>query len=135
MKHKVEKLEGALLDAAVAKAEGWSADEVAAMATNPEGANRYMAASTWWGIGGPIIERERIVLVSIGQNLTYEQNQSVGWWIAGFDASVSQGVQCDSGWLELPAIELKHEQSAATPLVAAMRAYVASKCGDEVELP
>ena len=49
-KHKVSELEGALLDAAVAKAEGrleawWNTNE---------------AYSVEWSDGGPIIERERI---------------------------------------------------------------------------
>jgi hypothetical protein len=113
MKHKVEELEGALLDTAVAKAEGWSADEVAAMVTDPDGANRYIAASTCWGIGGPILERERI---------------TVGWIEFGAPHWPGQ-------WYAQYSADNNHHQTADTPLIAAMRTYVASKCGDEVELP
>ena len=60
---------------------------------------------TDWALAGPIIERERI---------------AIDWdndcWNASTDSH--------------PAY-----YSAETPLIAAMRCYVASKLGDEVELP
>ena len=61
--------------------------------------------STDWVYGGPIIEREGIDL----------QCQNQGLWCAdlGLDASIY----------------------GPTPLIAAMRCYVASRLGDEVELP
>lgn len=61
--------------------------------------------STDWAQGGAIIERERIELRGDGD----------GGWIA-----------CDG---------LNPEQDGETPLIAAMRCYVASKLGDEVRLP
>ena len=68
--------------------------------------NRY---STDWAQGGPIIERERIQIRpftgSVGQ-----------FWTAYF----GQHGPCMDG---------------PTPLIAAMRCYVASKLGDEVEVP
>jgi len=60
-----------------------------------------------WSDGGPIIERERIVLMPTPE---------------GWEAIKS-----------LPGMTLVREQ-AATPLVAAMRAFVASKFGDTVEV-
>jgi hypothetical protein len=80
MRHKVAELEGALLDAAVAKAEGWSADEVAAMMLDPKGADRYIAASTVWGIGGPIIERKRIRLDGRPDSSADGQWTADGYW-------------------------------------------------------
>ena len=65
----------------------------------------FMPASDWCH-GGPIIERERIVLAPAGD----------GWRAAKFDRVEA------SPW------------RGATPLIAAVRAYVASKFGDEVEL-
>ncbi len=62
--------------------------------------------STSWNKGGPIIEREEI---EIGLAKEYDK------WFAA--------VQC-------PVI-----QFGPTPLVAAMRCYVASKLGDEVDIP
>ncbi|MGL4679513.1 MAG: phage protein NinX family protein [Plesiomonas shigelloides] len=59
-----------------------------------------------WGLAGPIIERE---------------NLGVWWngiWHAKYDG-------CG----------LNQVQDADTPLIAAMRCYVASKLGDEVEVP
>lgn len=63
------------------------------------------APSTDWAQGGPIIERERIELVPNGK---------------GWDALQ----QAQHIPIEGP-----------TPLIAAMRCYVAKKLGDEVELP
>lgn len=66
--------------------------------------------STDWSQGGPIIERERISL-SIKHD---------GWWLAQI-----YNINDDPRWLTL----------GQTPLIAAMRCYVASKLGDEVEIP
>ena len=64
--------------------------------------------STNWAAGGPIIERERIHLA---------HSHAKGHWVAAIADS-------DCGNVFGP-----------TPLVAAMRCYVASKLGDEVVLP
>ena len=77
----------------------------------PTGDTIILAEEDWhwysadWVYGGPIIEREGIDL----------QCQNQGLWCAdlGLDASIY----------------------GPTPLIAAMRCYVASKLGDEVELP
>ena len=61
--------------------------------------------STDWAQGGPIVERERIRL------------ESRGIWCAAHDTHE---------WTE---------STGPTPLIAAMRCYVASKLGDEVEIP
>ena len=61
--------------------------------------------STDWSRGGPIIERERIRL------------DPRGLWCAAHDTHE---------WTE---------STGPTPLIAAMRCYVASKLGDEVEVP
>jgi hypothetical protein len=64
--------------------------------------------STDWALGGPIIERERISVWARGDE-----------WAAESFTPNEQG----------------HEETGETPLIAAMRCYVASKLGDEVELP
>jgi hypothetical protein len=66
------------------------------------------AYSTDWAQGGPIIEREKIQL-SAG---------AVGIWGAFIEHSTKDF--------------LYH---GPTPLIASMRCYVASKLGDEVEIP
>ena len=63
--------------------------------------------STDWSQGGPIIEREKIALDTWGEE-----------WLATR--------------IEGSAIS---EAIGPTPLIAAMRCYVASKLGDEVEVP
>lgn len=122
-KHKVAELEGALLDAAVAKAEGWNRDGQGwqvpvRIAIGPDeslpGLAWQLRTDPWsseWMYGGPIIERERIELQL--------HAASDGWWAGIGSRSVPGG-----GWI----------RTGPAPLIAAMRAYVASKLGDEVEL-
>ena len=67
--------------------------------------------STDWAQGGPIIDREGISLI----------RQTPDRWVSEY----SNG--CD---------RFDHARShGPTPLVAAMRCFVASKLGDEVEIP
>lgn len=126
MKYLVSELEGARLDAAVAKAEGleWSleiegAEDSCAIKVlgggigGPGWCWSLFSPSDSWLLGGPIIERERINLQTF-----------VGRWEAfaiGPDRVVERLAKGGS--------------SGPTPLIAAMRAYVVAKFGDEVELP
>jgi hypothetical protein len=64
--------------------------------------------STDWAQGGPIIEREKIALDF-------------------FEGLCGAGVHQDG--------ELRHLAHGPTPLTAAMRCYVASELGDEVDVP
>jgi hypothetical protein len=63
--------------------------------------------STDWGQGGPIIERE-----------------DIGTW-------PSERIDHEGEW----GARITYIVYGPTPLVAAMRCYVASKLGDEVEIP
>jgi len=94
---KVNQLEGAALDWAVTKAEGFDAE-----VTGPEWGLWHWA--TDWGQGGSIIEREGIALYLYGNS---EWNAHIGG----------------------------KESVGPTPLIAAMRCYVASHFGDEIEVP
>ena len=78
----------------------------------PEGKRTWYVytPSTKWSQGGPIIERERI---------TVDASAILGQWMAVFY------VPNEEPW----------EMRGPTPLIAAMRCYVASKLGDEVEVP
>ena len=69
--------------------------------------------STNWAQGGPIIEREVI---------------SISCW-AFHSMPWKASIQKDD--LDMPL----YEEYGPTPLIAAMRCYVASKLGDEIELP
>jgi hypothetical protein len=115
MKIKTSALTGVALDWAVAKCEGvwveYVDDEITqCLLQKPSG--RY-APSTDWAQAGPIIERHWIELVPWPN----ESDENDRW----------QAIQND-----LP-IRVYHQ--GPTPLVAAMRCYVASKLGDEVEVP
>jgi hypothetical protein len=103
MKHKTSELEGPLLDAAVAKAEGFDY-------LRPPPQREGWAPSRSWSVAGPIIERE---VISLSAPLCVGD---YGEW------SAFVGGSADS-------------EKGPTPLIAAMRAYVASKLGDVVDLP
>lgn len=117
MKHKTAELEGVLLDAAVATAEGlvyrmgpWDTDR-SKTACYVDGF-QYMGSCTYdpsytWGIGGPIIEREQVATACVGLPPLH--------WMAVVRGS-------------------ERRFYGDSPLVAAMRAYVATKFGEEVEL-
>lgn len=107
MKYKVSELDGMLLDAAVAKAEGREADAVVFCGLRLIS----FAPSTDWAQGGPIIERDGIGLDAEARIPGYS-------WTA-----VVHGVDGET------------HAYADSALIAAMRAYVAAKFGKEVELP
>jgi hypothetical protein len=114
---KVSELSGDVLDYWVAKAEGLEA-EIREHRGNlvflpSEGYEYNFAPAHRWEQGGPIIERERIVIVppTIGSES----------WLAIIDDTF------ETVHGHHPVAEI-----GPTPLVAAMRAYVASKFGEEV---
>ena len=107
MKIKTSELTGAALDWAVAKCEGLDYWYPEIGPSQPE-------YSTDWSQGEPIIEREGIKIHK-GNDLYFPKgNEKSDYyeplWVAG-------------------------KQHGQTPLIAAMRCYVASKLGDTVELP
>jgi hypothetical protein len=106
MKYKTAELTGALLDAAVAVAEGEDPSKVKSL--------RY---SRSWRDGGRIIERERID-VSAPDEFSDDER-----WFAGIYHGSARH-----------ATPRCCEMRGDTPLIAAMRAYVAHKLGEEVEL-
>lgn len=73
---------------------------------------RWVGYSTDWAQGGPIIEREGITV-----------SKEEGCWYAYFRDNLFNydGSECC--------------QTGPSPLIAAMRCYVASKLGDVVEVP
>lgn len=116
---KTSVLTGALLDWAVAIAEGKHA--AASKEWGNAGINNLgrcsIAKLSWdcakhfepsknWAHGGPIIERERILLFTAGDE-----------------------------WLAKVNLLASNLGAGPNPLVAAMRAYVASKLGDTLDIP
>jgi hypothetical protein len=119
---KTNELTGAALDWAVAKCEGGTGlwhDTVATYWVKLDGKDRALSKgwaqsylpSTDWSQGGPIIEREKLCL----------DIDSAGVWLAWTKQNYDD--------------EPRHMVSGPTPLIAAMRCYVASKLGDNVEIP
>lgn len=111
MKIKTSELTGAALDWAVAKCEGhkWRNAPVSAQYT-PAGTEcwRPWHPSTHHSQGGPIIDREKL---------------DTAW---------------DKLWCQWYSPDKRNAALAfvgATPLIAAMRCYVASKLGEEVDVP
>jgi hypothetical protein len=121
MQIKTSKLTGAALDWAVAKADeerdvlfcqrqyGRLLVRVPCIHGGRVAEWPY-APSTNWVQGGPIIEREFITLVN---------------------------ADGDDVWSAYPIADdpVAHRKSGPTPLIAAMRCYVAIKFGDSIEIP
>lgn len=124
MKVKTSELIGPALDWVVAKCEGRKPScytgTVRATAhpdfpDSPPIFGPELNYSTDWAQGGPIIEREGINLSAY--QLDENGNENEGW-----QAWPNYGM---SDWY----------MTGPTPLIAAMRCYVASQLGDEVEIP
>lgn len=111
MKIKTSELSGAALDWAVAKCEGMEFDLA------PDGYYIYKPSGNW-AQGGPIIERERIQL---RDHIDLRLH-----WTASLHVM-------NSNWAGKMVSSTVFEDGP-TLLVAAMRCYVASKLGDEVEV-
>ena len=112
---KISDLSGALLDYWVARAEGFDVrlneDKSWAVVTSKNfvgnSVHSSFAPSSRWYEGGPIIERERAYMLN-----HYAGRDAVLTWTAEIRGS--------------------NPYEGATALIACMRAFVASKFGDEV---
>ena len=120
---KTSELTGAALDWAVAMASGREVKLTlrSYLGDNPgpeflalewehdwQELNAY-CPSTDWAQGGPIIEREKIVVIPPHDDI--------------------------EDWEAYHPTRSHNEEYGPTPLIAAMRCYVASKMGDEVDIP
>jgi hypothetical protein len=111
---RTNELSGAALDWAVAKCEGllcfgYRTNGERFAVELSDGEVEGFMPSTDWALGGPIIEREGISVCP----------DEIAPWCAFFDHGTAEYVF----------------YTGETPLIAAMRCYVASKLGDEVEIP
>jgi hypothetical protein len=120
MKLKTSDLTGAALDWAVAKSEvvvlardpmgfgdgsWWTIEHTPFQDTPKQRVGFTYSPSTNWAQGGPIIEREGIATLP-----------------------------CPRGWAARVGFGGEYIEGP-TPLIAAMRCFVASKLGDEVDVP
>jgi hypothetical protein len=110
------ELTGAALDWAVAECEGWLEEAIDQWdgrefieTVHSYGHCNY---STEWAQGGPIIEREKICIEG--------RPGSLEGWAAHYSKLRES---------------LYFYSIGATPLEAAMRCYVASKLGDDIDVP
>ena len=113
IKNKTSDATGAALDWLVAKCEGVNVEKIVQL--------RHWSSANWhnystnWAHGGSIIERE---LLQVSPEFWTDK----GWhWVAYV--------------LGPGNLDENFEQQGPTPLIAAMRCYVASKLGFEVEIP
>lgn len=125
---KTSELTGAALDWAVAKCEAWvigtTDDDLISFVLETSPDEMHFWPCTDWAQGGPIIEREIVTVRPVfhaerteGGSDIYRQD---GW---------AAHVEPKAFWVTPRPIV------GPTPLVAAMRCYVTSKLGDEVEIP
>ena len=105
---KTSELTGNALDWAVAKCEGIGLGPRGSVVYYFEGDPAMWQPSSNWKQGGPIIERE---MIEIGAH----EPEGFEWVARDY-------------WRETT-------MTGPTPLIAAMRAYVASKLGDDIEIP
>lgn len=118
---KIQELVGFELDWAVAKCEGWDdwSNDLEAF-TSKNDVSDWKALANWrpstnWSQGGPIIEQQEI--------------------------GIKRNTPCSKGreWEASPSITAKGAGGqfgyGPTPLISAMRCYVASKVGTHIEIP
>ena len=113
---KVSELSGAALDWAVAEAGGvpiYRSGKTLSRMDVDEGV--YWQPSIDWWQGGPIIEREKLLLTYAPDG---GDDPDQPWVCDDYAGEVCSGMYWGS-----------------TPLIAAMRCYVASKLGDDIEIP
>jgi hypothetical protein len=115
---KASDLTGLALNWAVAKREGWPMDiwyDEDQMPMIRDDEVPEWKPSTDWSQAGPIIEREEI---GIKRNAPCSEGRQ--WEASGSITAKGAGYQFAYG---------------PTPLIAAMRCFVASRLGDEIDLP
>ncbi len=115
MKIKTSELTGTALDWAVAKSQGY-----AGIALQERTNTEWYSPSTDWAQAGPIIDREGI---KTAPTVTRSA------WMAQIRHTKSHPLVAHpvlAGWTNANGLTL---------LIAAMRCYVVSKLGDEVDVP
>lgn len=111
---KTSELTGTALDWAVSQAAGVDVKIVdGGLIIKSDG--DWWQPSADWAQGGPIIEREGISICNVDAN---------SWGEGGWTASLGElWSPSEEGWI------------SPTALTAAMRAYVARKLGEDIEVP
>ena len=124
MKIKVAEATNDQLDRLVARCEGWTNKRCGATCNclqhiAPNGwASTLPKYTTDWNQGGPIIDRENLELIYYGTE--------------GYQGPWESQKGCDTHYIDQSPGDA---MAGPTALVAAMRAHVKHKLGDEVEVP
>ena len=126
MKIKTSKLMGPALDWAVSFAMGYSngfPENLLGIRVRGFGHERIKwRPSTDWAQGGPIIDEEKIQWCKLNGQIEAWSGFDYLEWRRDWDSPIRMGEGSGFG-------------TGPTILIAAMRCYVASKLGDEVEVP
>jgi len=117
MGKKTSELTGHALNFVVSQIEGVDHDTAILNITVGDD-NGWKLDYLTWAQGGPIIEREGIAIDCL------RLAGIIDGWVAALPSPTT--------WEDEEFVE---EYCGTTPLIAAMRCYVASKLGDEVEIP
>ena len=131
MKIKTSELTDTQLDWAVAKCEGYECefgDEVSGPWLVPQEGYLHdekplasFRPSTDWNLAGPIIKQEGITVMVT--DIERHDDGTITFANKWKAATPQQVLDCDDG------------SYGPTPLIAAMRAYVMAKLGDEINIP
>ena len=158
---KVSELTGAQLDYWVARAQGWTigrgdGDGFYFSPSSPDDVDHWIEQgaevefrevvrdwmpSTNWAQAGLIIERERIMVAAYANQGEYAYDSAgnnarltaPGRWFAQMPDQGTGTYDALDGWIEVCPTD-DWVGTGPTPLVAAMRAYVASHFGLEVQI-
>ena len=128
MKYLTAELDGRLLDAAVQLCEFLVDLDPARAYSRLSDMMRHDTLphfASWWAHGGPLMEREAINVIA---STTFDGAHRLPLW------SASVGPYGHEIQRSLPLVP-GEGSTGASPLVAAMRAYVNLKAGSSVELP
>ena len=115
MKVKTANLKGAALNWAVAKCEGLldSRGRISDEYIDSLRSHQTGDFTSDWSVAGPIIDREKINLILL-PSPNYTSNKEWNYWVGSI---------------------VTHSVTGPSPLIAAMRCFVASRMGDEIEIP
>ena len=126
IKIKTTDLSGPALDWAVAICNGYEYDAESGLLYSHKEPHFFKCYSADWSQGGPLIEREGINVVRCNDLYFPSGNEHGDYYEQYWKAEIK-----GYGDLTIPL----YKEYGPTPLIAAMRCFVASKLGDEIEIP
>ena len=147
---RTSELIGPALDWAVARCEDVVFDEIERSKGGhvylwlereyPDDCRPLYQPSTDWSLAGPIIEREDIVILGPSDDWGtdergYCNNQRIKVWAAVIEPGRQQAWTFLESESPVYSYDTEEVITGPTPLIAAMRCYIASKLGDDIDIP